>query len=579
MCDINFRVRTLECQRLFMKSASFFVMKLLACGAAMLVLVQPAQAQNVAVTEEGAQIEQRFIEPETPLSAAPIPAIKLESTQAPEQADKILLTVKDLRFAGNTIYSHDDLGQLAADLTGHEITLSQVYALAEAITQKYGADGYTLSRATVPPQELEPSGASVTIDITEGYIDRVIWPEGLAKYRDFFSRYSSKITAQKPINTKTLERYLLLANDLPGLKITSTLQPSADVPGASTLVISLDEEKPFDLFLSIDDRGTEGRGPEQYNSTATANNMLKQHEAVSVGYAGAFDTKEMQYVSLAYGQMLSAEGLKLELEGSYNTGEPGTDALAQIEFESWGSSFSAGLSYPVIRTRTQNLAVSGEVFAKNTKSNILQSRNSEDRLRGVRLSANYDQWDKWKGITQVLLTYSQGIDGLGSTDNNNPLASRSNGQVDFRKTEIFLARTQQFTDPLSLRMQVAGQYAFDPLLAPEECTYGGVSFGRAFDPSALAGDHCIKASASLRFAPEIAKNPLDKTQFYVFADMGEVRRKEPAAGRDKHDNGASVGAGVNVGWNGLDGAFEVARRLRDTGDNDWRSFFALSYRY
>jgi len=54
-----------------------------------------------------------------------------------------------------------------------------------------------------------------------------VWPaEKLARYRDFFSDYTARIVADRPANIRTLERYLLLANDLPGLKFSTSLKPS-----------------------------------------------------------------------------------------------------------------------------------------------------------------------------------------------------------------------------------------------------------------------------------------------------------------------------------------------------------------
>ena len=57
-----------------------------------------------------------------------------------------------------------------------------VYSLAQKITAKYGNDGYVLSRAIVPPQNLDPSGAIVTIEVIEGYVDKVEWPPSVARY-------------------------------------------------------------------------------------------------------------------------------------------------------------------------------------------------------------------------------------------------------------------------------------------------------------------------------------------------------------------------------------------------------------
>jgi hemolysin activation/secretion protein len=106
------------------------------------------------------------------------------------------------------------------------VTLQTVYDIAAKITAKYGADGYVLSRAVVPPQELSPQGATVRIQIVEGYVDRVEWPATLSHYHDFFSYYANKIIAERPTNIRTLERYLLLAGDLPGLKFKNSPPPT-----------------------------------------------------------------------------------------------------------------------------------------------------------------------------------------------------------------------------------------------------------------------------------------------------------------------------------------------------------------
>ena len=110
--------------------------------------------------------------------------------------------------------------------------------LARRITAKYGAAGYVLSRAIVPPQNFGRDGAVIRIQAVEGYVDQVIWRvEKLTRYRDFFTDYSRSMTADRPANVRTLERYLLSPNDLPGLKFSTTLKPSPTHPNASILIV------------------------------------------------------------------------------------------------------------------------------------------------------------------------------------------------------------------------------------------------------------------------------------------------------------------------------------------------------
>src|SRR5262249_22674690 len=158
----------------------------------------------------------------------------MPGTVAPPGADKIKLILRGVRTVGGTIYQPEELAALYGDLVGHEITLAAVYDIAARITAQYGSDGYVLTRVVVPPQESTPGGGAVLIQIVKGYIVRVEWPESLSLYRDFFSEYTAKIIADRPSNVRTLERYLLLAGDLPGLKFKNSLKASPTRPGAAT---------------------------------------------------------------------------------------------------------------------------------------------------------------------------------------------------------------------------------------------------------------------------------------------------------------------------------------------------------
>ena len=71
------------------------------------------------------------------------------------------------------------------------------------------------------------------------------------------------------------------------------------------------------------------------------------------------------------------------------------------------------------------------------------------------------------------MTFSRGIHGLGSTDKGNPPASRAAGRVDFDKIEATVSRTQPLFDRFSAYVSGYGQYAFTPLLVPEQCGFGG----------------------------------------------------------------------------------------------------------
>jgi hemolysin activation/secretion protein len=392
---------------------------------------QPALAQIIPSSElPGRAREDIAQQPRVPLSRPGAPVVSLPSTVAPEGAEKLMVTVRGVRITGNTVYSTADLEPLYRDLVGREVPVTAIYDLAQKITAEYGGDGYVLSRAIVPPQELSPRGAVVHIQIIEGYIDRVEWPAVLSKYRDFFSYYEAKIIAERPINVRTLERYLLLASDLPGLRFKNSLKASPTNPGAATLVVEV-AEKPVDVFARIDNRGTKARGPLQYFSSISLNNLGRMHESFTLSQAGAFQTTELQYWMLSYRQVLTPEGLTLFANNSYSRSKPGTAILQLLEYKTRGDLFEAGLSYPFIRSREKNLIATGLFFISNDRSDILAALNTLDRIRGVRMKVDADFVDTLRATNQINLVLSQGIEGLGSSSSGGANLSRANGQPDF----------------------------------------------------------------------------------------------------------------------------------------------------
>lgn len=540
-----------------------------------LFLVSTAGFAQIPPSEQPGRERERFVEPPA-VRAQPVgAAIALPSTEAPPGAEMVRLFVRRVEIVGSTVYRPEDFAPLYAELIGKQTSLAAVYDLARRVTAKYGADGYVLSRAIVPPQKLNPSGAVVRIQVVEGYVDKVEWPAGIAKYRDFFSDYAAKIVADRPANIRTIERYLLLAGDLPGLKFKSSLKASATNPAAATLVVEM-VEKPFDLSARIDNRGSQARGPYQYLGTATLNNIAGAHEAFTANYAGAFQTRELQYVGAGYRQVLTSEGLTVFVNGSFSWSHPGTATLEALNYLTRSGLVEVGLSYPVIRSRERNLTVTGLLFASEDQSDILHAPNSRDRMRGMRLRVDADAADALRGVNALGITFSQGFEGLGSTENDNPLASRADGRVDFSKIEATFSRLQPLFAPVSAFLAAYGQYAFTPLLSSELCGYGGRFFGRAFDPSHITGDHCWLALGELRVDVPGAVTWAAPLQLYGFADYGRVYNESPAFGTPGSSHGASAGGGIRFGWQNAVVADLQASKQIDGARDDWRFFFVVT---
>ena len=129
-----------------------------------------AAAQVIPRSDLPGRERERFVTPAPPLSQPGGPMVVLPSTVPPTGAEKINVNIRDICIKGATVYTKDQLAPLFAGLIGHDVPVQALYDLAKAITAKYGADGYVLSRAIVPPQQFPPHGAVPCLQVIEGYV-------------------------------------------------------------------------------------------------------------------------------------------------------------------------------------------------------------------------------------------------------------------------------------------------------------------------------------------------------------------------------------------------------------------------
>lgn len=557
---------------------------LLALGASMAVpLCAIAQ-------EDAARIEKRFEKPPEPQSTLKPLVFPIDERQPPEKAGEIKLVLKEIRLAGNIAFPTADLAPLWSGLLGREISLLDIYTLRDNITARYGNAGFGLSKALVPEQRIQADGI-VHIEILEGFIDDVIVEGELGEARDYLDHAIAILKAERPANAKTLERYLLLANDRFGIKLTSTLKASAKTPSASTLLLKVEKAPAVEGGASIDNRGTDAVGPWQINANAVFNGVFDRPSQATVSYATVGQARELQYWTLGYTEIIAHEGTALALNWSASASEPGTPMLRLLNNRSESETWTLKLSHPFIRTRQENLTAHAKYEQKETESRSLGAISSHDDLRSLRIGLNYDKADAWEGVNQVLTEFSTGIRGLGAMDMNYALKSRADGRVDYRKITLNLSRRQElgyFSPDLakwSLNAALMGQYSGTGLLSGEECGLGGQQFGRAFDSSEITGDTCLAGSLELRYAVATDGTPFKYLQFYGFWDGGSVRNETPAGPADpKAKSLLSSGLGVRFGLGEtVSGSIEAAkpnnRIVANEGNEKARVFASISVRF
>jgi hemolysin activation/secretion protein len=419
----------------------------------------------------------------------------------------------------------------------------------------------------VPPQRV--SKGVFTIAVVEGKIANVMVEGGSPATQEEIKDYLRPSQNIAPVPLATMERSLLLANDLPGVSARGVLRPAADVPGASDIVMSVEQPR-LTGGLGFDNRGSRYSGLWTLNGDVEVNSILGADQ-LAAALTTSPDASEQIAGQLRYRSAIGGSGLVGSLAGTITHGEPGSTLSAfGVKTDSWAA--GPRLSYPVIRTRAQSLQLDGGLTAQEASIDILGSRVSHDDWRVVDLAATYLSSNFLGGSWLAGVDVAQGLPGLGATDNGSAKLSRKGGYTDFTKLTGQMSYLALLGHGFSLALSGRGQYAFEPLINGELVSFGGVQVGRGFDPGAIVGDHGVGGSFEARYDASIGSSWLLAVEPYLFADGAETWYIQRGAARDpslKNQSIASAGGGVrlNLPHNAIIG-LEGARTLNAVPGSD-----------
>ncbi len=548
-----------------------------------------AQLSNQTGIADPSRAGEQLRQPDLTPSVEPNISVNRGQQQGvPAGAEKVRFNLKDIDFNGVSVYNKAQLSSLYQSKVGSDVSLAEIYGIANELTLKYRNDGYILTQVVVPPQTIGNGVAK--LKVVEGYVDHI----KIQKADDSapinmgnIQAYASRISKGGPLNARDLERQLLLINDLPGITARSVLSPSATTPGAADMTIVLDY-KPVDALLSADNFGSRYLGPFQLGAAATLNSMLGQNEAISGQVVMApQDWYELAYGSLGYEMPVGNLGTKVHVNASATATEPGWD-LRPFDVQGRSYLINVGATHPFIRSRSENLYGRINFDWRRVRSDNNVEETRRDHISELRIGGRYEFVDTFltAAANTIDLELSKGLDILGASDKGDDNMTRDAADPQATKVNVELQRLQRVANGLNLLLSGRGQKASTALLSSEEFSVGGNYFGRGYDPSEISGDDGVAGKVELQWNDPVKFDAkfVDSYQLFSFYDIGKVWNDDATTSSQKVDSIASVGAGLklNLAYDidaGVAVAVPLTRERQTSSDHDPKLYLNISKKF
>lgn len=478
---------------------------------------------------------------------------------------------------GATAFSGEEIAATYASLLATQIGSAELEAIAGRITALYRDAGYVLSRAILPPQDV--TTGIIRIQIIEGYVSHVTTDGTVPDYA--IKGYAARITEERPLTLNTLERNMLLINDMPGVTLNDAVLSEDDaVPGAHTLALEIGLDRIGGSFF-VDNRGSAEVGPVQAGASVELRNTIGFGDAVSVaGFTVPSQPRELKLIRIGYAMPIGSSGLQMSVSGTASWIDAG-GTLDAVGDESNLKSVSASLAYPVVRARDANIWLNASLDVRSAEERTDFGTVFDEDLVVLRGSVSGMTADGWGGRSYVTFRASKGVRLMNAAKRGDPLLSRTDADPQAATLTVDVSRYQQLVgDLLSLTLAGRAQRATDALVSSEEFSLGGARFGRGFEYGELTGDDGIAGSVEFTIAPDIELAWVSRPQIYAFYDTGAVWNRNVVFG-DARQSLSSAGAGIRLTFaDDFNAGFELAKPLdRDssrTNTDEWQALFFLS---
>lgn len=427
-----------------------------------------------------------------------------------------------------------------ADFRGREVPLETLCTIRDRIAATLFDRG-RLARVEIPEQRI--ADGRVRLEVIEARVEtvRVIGVAGPVTHK--VDRYAAQIRGMNPFDLKKAQRALLLASELPGVRLRTVIRPGASGRRGAIDIELLVERDPVQAVVNVQNLQSRQTGRWAALARVDVNGMTTLGEQTTLLVYRTIPDNEQFVVQGREVLRLGGNGLRLSAGLSYGESRPG-DILEPLNLRSTSVVGNIELAFPLVKRRATEVELAGglDIVSQRTLGPGF-GLIVEDQLRVLfaRASAVHRvRSGRRLGQVGADLQLRQGLQALGASNRGDPFLSRLDGRADAFVARLGAGAVLPAGDRFTLSARGAAQLASKPLLAYEELTVGNLTVGRGYDPATIAGDEGVVGAFDARLGPfrmteRVAVSP------YGFFDVGHVSNRDPGGFTETV---TSAGAGV-----------------------------------
>lgn len=477
---------------------------------------------------------------------APAPQVAPATRLMAADDKAVRVTVHRIAIEGATLIPTAELEALLASQLGQSLTLAELEHAAQTLAEHYRQRGW-YARVYLPQQDV--TGGTVRIQVLEGrYSGSSVQQSGeRADAAAVQATVTQRLQPGQPLSSADLERGLLIANDLPGIAASGTLQ-AGQAQGDTALAVNVQDTAFITGDAGLSNHGIKSTGRVQASGGLALNNMNGSGDQLALRLLAAQDIRS---ALVRYSLPLGRSGLRLAAHASTLDYQLG-GSYKVLDAEGKAHTGGLSLSYPLIRQAERNLSLSAGYEHRRYDDDMQSLALRRHRINALTLGISGDRRDSlggggisWGGAS--LVSGRLNLNGIASDATQDAATAKTQGS--YTKLAWSLARVQSLGalgPGWQAQASVSGQFASGNLASSERMTLGGPSQVRAYPVNEASGDQ------GLLLKLELQKELGQGWQAVAFYDAGRIRlHKKTWVGWSPNGQPNSYslqGAGLGVNW-------------------------------